>query len=361
MVLAPAKSYAASVDGAYPGDLQVATMAGTDVASATPITLNQATKGVLYDNDNEHWYEIVLPKAGKFQIVVGGEYSSDGGNWHVELSDSANSSLWDGYHSSDSIVSETLLTMGLPAGTYYISVTGGWSVEELEYSLTPKFEASSSWETERNDDVVHADPVGLGKAVRGTITENGDEGDWYKVSLPKAGKFRVAFSVQDASPDGNSWDFELRSSSNALICDSFHTINTKSAHAVITRSLKAGTYYVNVHGGWSATGKVYVLRPLLVKANPMKVSAKPAKVSYAKLKRSGRSISPVKASNAKGRVSFKKLSGNAKIRVNSKTGKFTIKKGLRKGRYAIAVKVTAKGNMQYASKSKKVKVRVVVR
>ena len=55
--------------------------------------------------------------------------------------------------------------------------------------------------------------------------------------------------------------------------------------------------------------------------------------------------------NAKGSVLFKRVSGNAKITIN-KAGKIAVKKGLKKGKtYSFKVKVTAKGNSNYKSKT----------
>lgn len=48
-----------------------------------------------------------------------------------------------------------------------------------------------------------------------------------------------------------------------------------------------------------------------------------------------------------GALRFKKISGNGKITINSKTGKVTVKKKLKKGTYNINVQVMAIGNDSY--------------
>ena len=48
-----------------------------------------------------------------------------------------------------------------------------------------------------------------------------------------------------------------------------------------------------------------------------------------------------------GAKSYAKLSGNKKITIAKKTGKVTVKKGLKKGTYKVKVKVKAKGNANY--------------
>ena len=55
-----------------------------------------------------------------------------------------------------------------------------------------------------------------------------------------------------------------------------------------------------------------------------------------------------------GTLTYVKVSGNKKITINKKTGKVTIKKGLKKGTYKVKVKVRAKGNDTYSASSWKV-------
>ena len=79
----------------------------------------------------------------------------------------------------------------------------------------------------------------------------------------------------------------------------------------------------------------------------------------------------VKAKNAAGKVTYKRAkiacskklmrAAKAKIKVNKKTGKITLKKGLKKGKYTVTVKVTAKGDDWYNAGTKTVKVKITVK
>ncbi len=93
--------------------------------------------------------------------------------------------------------------------------------------------------------------------------------------------------------------------------------------------------------------------------NPMKVTAKAKTVKAKKLKKSKVTVSAITVKNAKGKVTYKKLSGSKKLTVTKK-GKITVKKGTKKGTYKLKVKITAKGNSKYLEKSvtKTVKVKV---
>ena len=57
-------------------------------------------------------------------------------------------------------------------------------------------------------------------------------------------------------------------------------------------------------------------------------------------------ITPFKLISAVGKVSFKRLSGSARLSV-AKDGKVTVKKGTKKGSYNVRIKVRAEGNKNY--------------
>ena len=69
----------------------------------------------------------------------------------------------------------------------------------------------------------------------------------------------------------------------------------------------------------------------------------------------------VSVTGAQGRLSYKKLSGNKKISVSAKTGKVTVKKGLKKGTYKVKLRVTAAGSANYMAVSKTVTFKVKVK
>jgi len=63
---------------------------------------------------------------------------------------------------------------------------------------------------------------------------------------------------------------------------------------------------------------------------------------------------------AQGKVTYKKISGNKKITINS-AGKISLKKGLKKGTYKLKVKVTAAGNTSYKAGAKTVTLAIKVK
>ena len=102
--------------------------------------------------------------------------------------------------------------------------------------------------------------------------------------------------------------------------------------------------------------------PVVKKSNTVKVTAYAVNVSHSQLKKSTRSFTyrPFWVSYAQGKVTFAKKSGNKRIKV-SKNGTVTVKKGLKKGTYAVRVKVRAAGNSEYKPKTVTSRLKVRVR
>ncbi|MDO4533028.1 MAG: CHAP domain-containing protein [Coriobacteriia bacterium] len=111
---------------------------------------------------------------------------------------------------------------------------------------------------------------------------------------------------------------------------------------------------------------VTVTNPVQVtkQANPIVAKAKQSTVTfkYAKVKNATQSVllsRLITVSKAKGTVTYAKKSGNSKISVRN--GKLYVKKGLKKGTYAVKVSVTAKGNSSYKAGTKVVSFKVRVK
>lgn len=133
-----------------------------------------------------------------------------------------------------------------------------------------------------------------------------------------------------------------------------NNIRTGTASAIVT-----------LKGDWYSGTKTL---PFTIKyANTLKASAKSKTntVKYSTLKKKAQTITAKKAykiTGAKGTLAYKRVKTDSKkITVNTKTGKITIKKGLKKGTYSVTVKITAKGNNNYYSASKNVTLKIKVK
>lgn len=100
----------------------------------------------------------------------------------------------------------------------------------------------------------------------------------------------------------------------------------------------------------------------------LKAKGKTVKIKASKLKKKSLKIKASKAikiTASAGKLSYKKVGVSPKkkkssFKVNKKTGKITVKKGLKKGTYKLKIKVTAAGDKTYASKSKTVTCKIIV-
>ena len=122
--------------------------------------------------------------------------------------------------------------------------------------------------------------------------------------------------------------------------------------AKITITAKASSKYK------AATKTVTVTVAKIAPTLKTKVSTKTYK--YTTLKKKAQVFTLGASADSKGTLSYKKLSGSSVIKINAKTGKLTVKKGLKKGTYKVKVqiKAAAKGNYNAGTKTVTVTVKV---
>ena len=101
-----------------------------------------------------------------------------------------------------------------------------------------------------------------------------------------------------------------------------------------------------------------------IKATPRKVVLKKAKLARKSVRIARKKA--IKISNAKGKVTYALKSVSKKkfkkyFKINKKTGKILVKKGLKKGKYKLSIKVRAAGDISYKAAVKTVKVTVKVK
>lgn len=107
------------------------------------------------------------------------------------------------------------------------------------------------------------------------------------------------------------------------------------------------------------------IKTTYVPADSWSVKGKTASVKYSTLKKKSVTISRQAAVSLSGcdyrDITYKKISGNSKIAVNSKNGKITVKKGLKKGSYKLKVKVMSASGVLYDASEKAATVTIKVK
>ena len=126
-------------------------------------------------------------------------------------------------------------------------------------------------------------------------------------------------------------------------------------------NINVGTATIKIKGIGNYTGEKNITFKINKAKNPMTVKAFNKKVKAKKVKKKKQVIIPITVSKAQGTITYTKVSGNKKIKINKTTGKITIKKKTKKGTYYVKVKVSAAGNKNYNSVSKIIKIKITVK
>lgn len=138
-----------------------------------------------------------------------------------------------------------------------------------------------------------------------------------------------------------------------------------TGRVTVKKGTKKGTYKATVRvtaagdAAHEAASRDVTVTVKVVKklTNPMVVAGKTATVKAGKTVAAKKLVS---VKGAKGKVTYKKASGNKKI-TTTKSGKVTVRKGLKPGTYKVKLKVTAAGNGSYKKVTKTVTCTVIVK
>ena len=133
----------------------------------------------------------------------------------------------------------------------------------------------------------------------------------------------------------------------------------------------AGTYYVRAtlagDANYEGTTSDLVKFKITKVKNTLTVKAPKSKtIKYEKLKKKDVALTRLTANVKFGKATFsltgvKASSYKKYFKINTKNGKLTVKKGLKKGTYTVTVKVTVKGNANYIEATKNVKITITVK
>lgn len=217
------------------------------VGTATSIRTNVLYQDNLVNYSDVNWYKFSVPKAGSLSITFKHDYIESGGSyWKTNIYDSSMEELsWDSYQGNK--MTQTTDPFGIPAGTYYIKVHEGVYYSSLTYNIKINYAESATWETEVNDSYSQADGIAVNQTYYGALQTNEDD-DWYRFTVPKAGKISFVFGHNYIESGGIYWRVNIYDRSmNELTYYTFRG-NTISDVGNLF-GIPAGTYYIKVHGG----------------------------------------------------------------------------------------------------------------
>ena len=230
----------------------------------------------------------------------------------------------------------------------------------LMFGACPEKLSRAVYSFDGNNWKKHADIPFVGRNSTDTIFATGS------VAPVKDGFIVFEYSVEGA---GNVFLYDAKTGECRPL---YYTLGTGLSEPSLVDSGESavetadGLYFISLHsdaGGIDAyrlyriPKTSYVYTPRYKSANPMRVTKK--------------NVKAVTVKNAKGKVTYQRVritcskkllkTAKKKILVNKKTGKITLKKGLKKGTYKISIKVTAAGDKIYKAGSKTVTVTVKIK
>lgn len=130
---------------------------------------------------------------------------------------------------------------------------------------------------------------------------------------------------------------------------------------VYADNIEAGTAKVTVTGIGNYKGTLTKNFTIGSIPQNIKVSVKKSTVKAKKLKKKAVKVSPIVITDAVVKAGFTKVSGSAKLKINSSSGKITVKKKTKKGTYTMLVKVRVEGTRDYKPAEQNVKVTIKVK
>ena len=187
---------------------------------------------------------------------------------------------------------------------------------------------------------------------------------------PKTIDWKINKAVAKVTaPTGKTLTYNGKSQTGVAAGDNYTLTGTTNASNAgtytATATLKTSTdcAYKWSDGTTAAKAIVWTINKA---ANPLKIKAKTATVKFSKVKKKNQKLAVTKVikftNKGQGSKTYVKKSGNKKITIAKKTGKVTVKKGLKKGTYKVKVKVKAAGDTNYnASAWKVVTFKIIVK
>ena len=186
-----------------------------------------------------------------------------------------------------------------------------------------------------------------------TATNVEDNSDTYSVEVK--GKITILEKdITKATISGivkQTYNGKIQRQNNLVVKIGTKTLVKDTDYTVGYSSLtNAGTITMTIKGIGNYEGVVKKTFTRAKAKNPLTVKVANKTVYYSKVRYSAQVVKPITVTNKVGTLKYTKMSGSStKLLLNTTTGKVTVKKGTKKGKYKIRIKVYASGNSNYFS------------
>ncbi len=220
-------------------------------STSDPISLNTDYSGCIVDGGDVDFYQFSTDHDGTVQIAFSNDYLDAGNKWIVNLMNENSDVYMSWYFMARSTTKTTTFKMGLPAGTYLISVTPNKTYDWFDgtYTFSVVYDQTSDWETEWNDTIVTADPYVLATWRKGLI-HNGNDRDHSKLVIPATGQYKLILSHKYCDNNGDRWKASVvDESSNEIASWKYKGNDTTEVTSYV--NLQPGTYYLRIEAAYT--------------------------------------------------------------------------------------------------------------
>ena len=212
--------------------------------TAKKISLNTTT--ACMGSGRSVYYKFTINEPGYIESVIEHEY--DSASFTCKLYDEPQDDkghICFSVSERESIISRSD-KIGLDVGTYYLLISSQYGNGDLQFDLTVNFTPANDWERERNDNVVTANALKIGKTMYGTIGYY--KRDYFKFEIPSDGMYKLSMT-HDYSDRSYGIDAEIETYDGTeekrvdiMFCYNDYGQTNQ------TFSLSAGTYYLRLYG-----------------------------------------------------------------------------------------------------------------
>ena len=257
----------------------------------------------------------------------------------------------DDYLTDYSSVFRTIELTVTAAPTYSVTVNNGDGGGEYTEGTTVTITADAPAEGKRFKEWT-------GDVDKVTFTEGSKKTATAEFTMPaKPLTFEATYEnipAKAAVPTGKTLTYNGKVQTGVAAGTGYTLSGTKSATKAgsyqATATLKSG--YIWTDGTTAAKTINWKINKA---TNTFKIKARTATVKFSAVKNKNQKLGVTKVikftNKGQGAKTYVKKSGNKKITIAKKTGKVTVKKGLKRGTYKVKVKVKAAGNANYKASS----------
>lgn len=234
-----------------------------DFENACSFNVSDTMSANLSSKDDVDYFSFELSSIGYFTI----DFAHDvvpglGSIWKLYIYNASFGEIVD----TTSISAATTLTTSPKVisdiATYYIKVTmgdgfmlsSGYSSET--YNITVKFTETDEYETDRNDDIDHAEAIELGTKKNESMSSI-DDIDWFSFVAPDDGYFDISFTHDKMNTSAVYWRLYLYDKTGTTGIDGINTYyqiaGNKEEIKTSIYGISKGTYFIKVIAGSSSS------------------------------------------------------------------------------------------------------------